>query len=417
MFKLLKAKAGEYSQKYQIDLPYLLRNEFWAYLRFGAVAIIGLAMSVAFAREIYGQYNFILAILPVASLISMPGLRIAVLRSVARGNDGNYRQAVKRRFLWSLFGILGLLLLGIYYYLYSNQLVGICFMISSIFFPFIYATNTWDGFLAGKKRFDKVTQYSTILSSTNAAGVIAILFWQPNNLVLIVVAYLFTLSLLTSLFYWRSLRYIENKAKDDECIGYGYFLTTARIAGTIAQHIDKILIGILLGAGELAVYAIAIAIPNSLKDSLKTLWAPVHPKISEQEIKIGEIGVKIRKLVLPLALILVGGSLLYWFFIDDIILLFYSTKYIESTEYPRALLLMILASIPASFLGTFAVAKKKTRSIVLGFHIHPFLKLLIMFSFIYLWGLWGAVWGLILSTVIQALLIQAGIGSEEWSSA
>jgi O-antigen/teichoic acid export membrane protein len=98
-------------------------------------------------------------------------------------------------------------------------------------------------------------------------------------------------------------------------------------------------------------------------------------------------------------------------------LLLFGDKYIEAGAYSRILLIMILAIIPNSFLGTFAIAKKKTRSIVLGLHFHPFLKILIMFVFIYTWGLWGAIWGLNLSMVIQALLIQAGIGSEEWSSA
>jgi len=417
MFELLKTKVSEYSKRYQIDLPYVIRNEFWVYLRLSTTAIIGLALSVAFARlaskEVFGQFNFILAILSVASLVSIPGMRNAVLRSTARGNDGIYQQAVKHRFLWSLLGIPALLGVGAYYYYYSIQIIGICFMISSIFFPLIYAPNLWEGFLAGKRRFDLTARYGIIQSSINTAAVIGILFLNANNLILIVTIYLTTIAFLTFLLYRRSLKYIENEVKDDECIGYGYFLTTTRIIGTVAQHVDKILIGILLGAPQLAIYAIAIAIPTKIKDSLKVFWAPFHPKISEQETPIREVGVRIRRLVLPLVLAVLGGSLLYWFFIDDIMLLFFSTKYIESTEYSKILIMMILASIPASFLGTFAIAKKTTRSIVLGYHISPLLKLLIMSGFIYQWGIWGAVWGLNLSALIQALLIWTGIASED----
>jgi len=94
MFELGKSKVNEYTNKYQIDLPYLIKNEFWVYLRLGTSLITGLAVSIVFARlaprEVYGQYNFVLAILAIASILSIPGLKSAVLRSTARGNEGNY---------------------------------------------------------------------------------------------------------------------------------------------------------------------------------------------------------------------------------------------------------------------------------------------------------------------------------------
>jgi len=73
---------------------------------------------------------------------------------------------------------------------------------------------------------------------------------------------------------------------------------------------------------------------------------------------------------------------------------------------------MVLASIPASFLGSFAIAKKETKTIVLGYRVFPFLKIIILFSFIYLWDIPGAIWGLNLSAIIQAVLLWSGISSE-----
>ena len=78
MFELVKTKINEYGKRYQIDLAYAIKNEFWVYLRLGISLIIGLAVTVAFTRlapkEVFGQYNFILAILAIASLLSIPGL-------------------------------------------------------------------------------------------------------------------------------------------------------------------------------------------------------------------------------------------------------------------------------------------------------------------------------------------------------
>jgi len=419
MFELAKAKINEYGRKYRIDLAYVIKNEFWVYLRQGISLIIALAVSVSFARlapkEVYGQYNFILAILAIASLLSIPGLNSAVLRSTARGYQGSYKQAVKTSFLWSLLGIPALLGVGAYYYYYSTQIIGICLMMSSIFFPFIYAPNTWDSFLTGKKRFDLTARYGIIQAAINAAAIIVILFLNADNLILILAAYLSTNALMACLLYRQSLKYIENNTRDDECQKYGYFLTTTNIVGTLATHIDKILIGIILGAPELAIYAIAITIPTRIKDLLKLVWAPFTPKFSEQGTRMRDVIAKGKVLILPLALIIAGASLLYWLFIDDIMLLLFSPKYMEAGVYSKMLLFMILFSIPVAFLGTFTIARKKTKSIVLGYLIFPFLKLAIMAGFIYRWGVWGAVWGLNLSMLVQSILIWAGIGRDEWS--
>jgi len=411
------AKINEWGKRYQVDLAYIIKNEFWVYLRQGIGLIAGLAIAVIFARlapkEIYGQYNFIFAILAIATLASIPGLNNSVLRSVARGNDGNYKAAVKVSFLWSLLGIPALLAVGAYYYYYETPIIGICFMISSVFFPFIHAPNIWNSFLQGKKRFDLTAKYGSIQATINAAAIIAILLLNPSHLVLIVVTNLAVNSFLACFFYRRSQQYIGNDAKDNECKKYGYFLTTANIAVTLANNIDKILIGILLGAPQLAIYSIALAVPQRVRTLLKPGWAPFTPKFSQDGVEMKQIKEKVKRLILPLTLVTLGGSLLYWFFIDDIMLLLFTSKYMESIIYSKILLLFILASIPTAFLGRFAIAKKDTRAIVLGFHVSPVLRLAITASFIYLWGIMGAVWALNLGTIISVSLLWVGITSEE----
>lgn len=413
------AKINEWAKRYQVDIAYIIKNEFWVYLGQGIGLITGLATLTAFARlaptEVYGQFNFVLAILAIVTLVSIPGLNNALLRSVARGNDGDYKAAVKTSFLWSLLGIPVLLGVGSYYYYYSTPIIGICLMMASVFFPLIHAPNLWNGFLQGKRRFDLITKYGGIQSTINAAAIIAILFLNPTHLVLIVVTHLGVTSFLTCLFYRRSQRFIENKAEDNECKKYGYFLTTASIAVYLANNVDKILLGILLGAPQLAIYSIAKGVPDRIRMLLKPVWSPFMPKFSQDGVEMREVQRVAKHFILPLVLVTLGGSLLYWFFIDDVMLLLFSSKYMESTIYARMLLLMILASIPGSFLGRFAIAKRKTKAIILRSHIFSFLRLVIMSGFIYQWGIMGAVWALNLNAIINALLSWVGLRWEEVS--
>ena len=348
-------------------------------------------------------------------MFSIPGLNTAVLQSVARGYDGSYKKAVKIRFLWSLLGIPALLGAGAYCYYYNTQIIGICLMISSIFFPLLNAPNTWDSFLAGKKRFDIRAKYGSLQAIINAAAMIIVLFIDPNHLVLLFTTSLVSNTFLTCLMFWKSLKYIENNAEDDECVGYGYFMTTTNIVGTLANNVDRILIGCLMGAPELAVYAIAIAIPTSVKQFLKMGQTPLTPKLCQDEVKMSVVIEKMKRFILPFVFMVSGISLLYWLFIGDVIILLFGEKYIDSIIYSQVLILMIIISVPNVFLGSFAIAKKNKVAIIGGYHIFPFLKLIIMCSFIYLWGIMGAVWGLNISIAVQMLLIGRGMMSEERS--
>jgi PST family polysaccharide transporter len=411
MFERAKTKIDKYEKKYQLDLSYAIKNSFWVYLRQAIALITGLAVSVVFARlaskEVFGQYNFILALLAIVSLLSIPGLNTAVMISSAKGYEGSYKRAVKTSFLWSLLGIPALLGAGAYCYYYNSQIIGICLMISSIFFPLLNAPNTWDSFLQGKKRFDVATKYGSFQATVNAAAIVAILFLNANNLVFIFTTHLITSSFVTCTLFMRSLKYIENNKEEENnsCIKYGYFMTTTNIVGYISKNIDKILIGSLVGAPELAVYAIALMIPTKLKDILKLPLAPFTPKLSQDGIEMKHVLEKLRRLFLPLALILLGGSALYLLFIDDVIILLFSTKYAESIIYARILLLYILISPFHAFVATFTIVKKKKKAIITAFHVYPFLYLFITCAFIYLWGIMGAIWSLIIGMAVQALLI------------
>src|SRR3972149_3093140 len=70
MYQAIK-KCG---QKFNLDLPYLIRNGFLVIVRQGVVIAFGLVLSIAFARlvpqEVFGQYQFVLSVLAIVSVVS-----------------------------------------------------------------------------------------------------------------------------------------------------------------------------------------------------------------------------------------------------------------------------------------------------------------------------------------------------------
>lgn len=128
MLPILKNKIYNlsliYGNKLGLDLPYFVKNGFWMTLRQIVDLLSGLAISIAFARlatkEVFGQYQFIIAAFSIAGILSLPGLNISILRSVSRRCDGDYKRAVRTSFRWSLLGVPLLLIFGAFYFFFGN---------------------------------------------------------------------------------------------------------------------------------------------------------------------------------------------------------------------------------------------------------------------------------------------------------
>lgn len=284
----LYSLSQKYGRKMGLDLPYFIKNSYWVILRQSVEITAGLALSVAFARlasqEVFGQYQFILSIFATFSILSIPGFNTSIIKAAANGYDGEYPDIVKKSFFWSLLGIPVLMMIGAYYYVFQNHLLGIALMISAVFFPFFYAPNTWYNYLQGKNRFDVLARYGISQSLINTAATVAVLFFSRNNLVAITFTYLISYTFFNVFYYFKSLKYMENEKRDNESISYGFFLTKLSIIGVISNNIDKLLIGIFLPASQLAVYSIGILFTRQIQSFSKGLLWIVSVKAIKQKI-------------------------------------------------------------------------------------------------------------------------------------
>ena len=172
-------------------------------------------------------------------MLSLPGLNTSVLQSVAQGKEGAYKISVKISFLLSLLGIPALLILGGYFYVSGDHALGLAFMGASLIFPFLYAPNTWDSYLQAKEKFDVAMKYSAIQSVLSTLTLIAIVFFYPENFILITLLYFALIAIFNILWYLLSRKYIANQNQDPETVSYGKFLTKVGIIGILSNNIDK----------------------------------------------------------------------------------------------------------------------------------------------------------------------------------
>ena len=397
--------SRKWGRKIGIDLPYFLKNGFWVAIRQLVSILCGLILSAVFARmatqEIFGQYQFILAVLSIVSILSVPGLNVSITRSVARGYEGDYARVVKTSFLWSLLGVPVLLLAGGYYYLYQSHGLGLALMISSVFFPFLYAPNTWDSFLQGKSRFDISAKYSSIQAILNTAVTVVVIFFSRNNLVPIVIAYLVSYTFFNGYYYFKSLKYVNNKKTDADTVSYGWFLTKVNFAALISANADKFLVGTLLGMESLAIYYVVSAVALKIKDIEKSLASFLVPKLSADHLDVFMLLKQKKKAVLLVSVFLFFASIVYIYLSPIVTTMLFSDKYSEYSYLAKYFVVTFILVFPGSFLVQYIQGQKNKFALVTHSIFFNIIRIVIYFLSIKIAGILGAVLAFNFSVIIS----------------
>ncbi|KKW05359.1 MAG: Polysaccharide biosynthesis protein [Candidatus Moranbacteria bacterium GW2011_GWE1_49_15] len=402
-----------YGRKIGLDLTYFVKNGFWVAARQAIAAISALSVSVAFARlssqEVFGQYQFVLSFLAVVSVISLPGLNTSIIRSVSKGFEGDYRRAVRTSFLWSLIGIPILLVIGGYFYVSQSHALGIAIMLSSVFFPFFYAPNTWDSFLQGKHRFDVSAKYAAVQSTISAIAVITVIFLGRTNLIAVIVAYLASYTFFNCYYYVKSLRYVSNERKDEDAISYGWFLTKMTFLGTIAENLDKIIIGIFISPSALAAYYVVSFLPLKAKDFMKPFFGLFLPKFSTMNGSIDGLVKQKKAMIIKASFLIAIMVIAYYFLIEWVNLLVFGSEYAAYYSYSKYYSVLLLLFVPLNILGKYVLAVKDKTTLLLSNVAYPIVRSILNVVFIYKLGILGAVVAYNVNTILNFSLYLVGM--------
>ena len=263
------------------DMSYLTKGGFWLTVDEASGAIAGLLLSVAFAhflpKEVYGTYRYLIALFWIFTAFTMTGLPSAVSRAVAQGREGAFRSSFGFSVRWAL--PLSVVALGTsaYYFLQGNSDIGFGLLIIAGLGPLMQAAYLWSAFFAGKKKFKSLAMYGAVFAFVPALTLLATMYSVHNPLVLLF-SYLASTVLVGLLISFSIFRHERpNTVPDPECRNLGWHFSAMNLLGTIAQQIDKIVVFHYLGAVQLAVYALATALPEQVKNvfgSVSTLALP-----------------------------------------------------------------------------------------------------------------------------------------------
>ncbi len=355
---------------FQLDIRYYVKNSFYLILAHGVSMGFSLLLSIAFARlltqDLYGQWNYVLSIMGILAIFSLPGMGTAINQAVARGHARVFIEATKVRFKWSVLGSIAIFGVGIYYFLNDLALLGKGLMICALFFPFFENFKGYGAFLSGKKQFGKVAKYDVITQAISVPVTVLIIYLS-RNLIPILIAYLLTLSLVRGYFFRLTLRNAKNASHDEGAIPFGKQMTLTSIPGLISMYGDKIIIGIVLSFPELAVYSIALAASNFVRYLVGPIASLTFPKLSVMDEKEAYAAVRKRYIYVVLAMVVVSGIfvLLYPYLIPFL----YTQKYVDAVLYSQILLAGLIFGIPNTILTKALFPSQRKAKEILKFEI------------------------------------------------
>jgi O-antigen/teichoic acid export membrane protein len=133
-------KVLRYSEKYtQTDMVYLAKGSFWLTLGQVAGSFAAFILAIAFANflspETYGDYKYVISIVSILAIFTLPNMSIAFIRSVSRGQEGNIEDIIKKKIQWGLIASFFALIFALYYFLKNDNYLAITFVIASLFLP------------------------------------------------------------------------------------------------------------------------------------------------------------------------------------------------------------------------------------------------------------------------------------------
>jgi O-antigen/teichoic acid export membrane protein len=387
------------------DMVYVVENSFWwifgRIFSFLASFLILMAFARFATKEVYGAYQYIISMFGMISLIFLPGLDTALVRSIAKQKEKTFFLCEKEKLKFGVFALLVFCAISFWYFFHKNFELAISFFVAGIFSIPLAVFSLYSAFWQGKKRFDLQNKYF-VLHNLLAALILISLIIFSQKITLIVFGYFFGFTFATFLFWILTRKKINKEGEEDkEAIPFGKHLTIMAIPVAISSQIDNVILWQFKGPAQVAIYAYALRLVERISE-LIPFSALAFPKMAEKNLKANGVKKSIFDKFLKLFWFSIPFTILYILFCPIFFKIFFPA-YKESVIYSQILALILVFS-PFSFLVTAILAEAKKRELYILNFAPQILKIILFFVLIPIFGIWGGVFSILISQIFFSIL-------------
>jgi O-antigen/teichoic acid export membrane protein len=356
------------------DMLYVFRSGFWSLFSQGIGSLSSFVVVVLLAnllsKESFGQYRFILSIISILTLFTLPGIATAITRAIARKQNVDFPKIARIKIQFGFIGLWATLAMALFYFLNGNTELASALIVTAIFLPFIEPFAIYGAYYKGKQDFKTGAIYESI-SRIFQSAVIIIMALITKNILAILGAFLAGQILARFFFYKKTMRdaglqaMAEDLGKDhdEDIIKYGKHLSGIQILSTITANIDKLLVWHFLGAEILAIYYVALTIPKNIVLLCNIIPRIALPKFSQNTWEPHERAKIVRKLFLFLGMLMIP-AILYFLLVPFVMPIIFKT-YAASLSVAGVLAFLIILAPANAMINQILQAKKSVNKIII----------------------------------------------------
>lgn len=269
-------------KRFHIDAHYFAKSSFWILLSqavgFAKGLVTGYIVARFFDQGVYGEYQFILSVMGVLGVFGLAGLATPVARAWSRKESFSLNTITRHQALCASVG--SLILLGYIPFLgrFGKEELWPLFVAAALLFPLPPVAGTRFGaYTIGAARFDIALKANVIWSAiTIVLTLLIVAYWQAALPMLVVSV------AIPPIVYLCMARSFPRSGGDEEntatIIRYGWGLTFASLPADLAWYLDKLLISHFFGLNQLALFSVALIIPELAKNFTKQFFPVAFSK-------------------------------------------------------------------------------------------------------------------------------------------
>lgn len=388
-----------------IDILYLAKNGAITLAGQVIAIICGFALNIAFAnkldKSILGQYQYLIAIIGFLTVITMPGMNTALIRGAAKNLNGIYFNVVNKifRFAW-IVALVVFIYSGIILFK-GDYWLGFAILILGLLFPFYSVSGSWRAYVSGKEDFKTLNLIGSLSLIIQITVQLLIVYFWPNYFYLFL-AYVLTALAINGPISFRLYHQTKTQSVDLNDIKYASQLSVALIFSMATGYVDKLVVGNFLGFDNLAVFSIAVLVPEQAKQMYSSLLLIHYPKF----FKIKSVSTAKRQLLRLLAVltIITTGLILLYVFISPWIFKYIFPYYQEVLPVSQVLMGTVIFT-PLALLELFLRSERNTGDVFTYNIIGNILTIIASFVLIPIFGLWGVVISRYFSLIVSNIFL------------
>jgi O-antigen/teichoic acid export membrane protein len=396
-----------WSEKYtKTDMVYFMSGNFWLTTSRVISVASGLLLAVAFANflkpEVYGIYKYIITIAGLVGAFSLGGLGGALARAVAQGKKNVVHGVFWIGFVWCIPASIVALFGSLYYFWNGNIYLGVGLLLIGITNPFLNNLGNYKDVLLGEKNFRTITLYSIPRGLLPIIALITAVIFSGNVIVLLITYFASNLIVSWVVYILVTKKYNSYRGSDEvkETVTYGKHLSVMGLISQTTDSLDQLLLWHFTGPVQIAIYSFSLAPIREIRNFSENIYPLIFPKFVTKTVKEMKQIAPLR--IIQLVTILFAVSIAYIFSAPFLFKLLFP-KYL-SAVFPSQLLAGALVLQADGIVDTMIYARGNTRLRYINIATTQAAKALSWIILIPLYGIVGAISGMIISDIVAACM-------------